>query len=57
MKIFSLLTPGVKKILEIVYLFDLNDCHNNKFNEEIDISRNMIILNVIFFFLNVFADM
>ena len=28
----------------------------NKFNEEIDISRNMIILNVIFT-LNVFADM
>ena len=28
----------------------------NKFNEEIDISRNMIILNVIFI-LNVFADM
>ena len=28
----------------------------NMFNEEIDISRNMIILNVIFI-LNVFADM
>ena len=28
----------------------------NKFNEEIDIIRNMIILNVIFI-LNVFADM